>query len=119
MAKDERWLAKPTDSFAEAFPNIESIDFVVNPDPYDQYGRGSVRITRASPRSFVSCLNGRCRRGGFDFGQFLMNYSYAGEGVMEVDQTFPCNGDEGSPAGRRKGSPCMGAFHVKGLITFK
>jgi hypothetical protein len=119
VAKDEPWLTKPTNSFEEAFPNVAAIDFEIDPDPYKQFGKASVRITRASLRSFVSCPNERCRRGGFDFGQFLMDYTYSGEGVLEVDQIFPCNGDEGTPAGRRKGSPCMGSFHVKGSITFK
>jgi hypothetical protein len=30
----------------------------------------------------------------------------------DVDDTFPCNGDEGSPAGRRKGAACDNQFQV-------
>ena len=115
MSKSERWLAKPTNSFEEAFPNVQDISFQIDPDPYKQFAQAHpVNITRASPKSFVRCPNERCRRGGFDFGEFLLNHTYTGSGTTEIDNKYPCHGDEGSPAGKKKGATCGNAFHVKG-----
>ena len=120
MSKNERWLANPTNSFEEAFPNIERIEFQINADPYLQFaGNHQRNVTRGSAGSVITCPNPRCQRGGFNFGDFLSNHSYAGSGITEIDQTYPCHGDEGTPAGRRKGASCGNAFHVKGQIVFK
>ncbi|WP_062067769.1 hypothetical protein [Sphingobium baderi] len=122
MVNNERWLAKPTSNFEDAFPNIEAIDFEIDNNPwghYDRLGHHPIRITRVSPKSFVACPNRRCQRGGFNFGDFLANYSYGGKGTLEIENSYPCNGDEGSPAGRKRGQGCMNSFKVKGTITFK
>ena len=121
MGKTEPWLAGRTDDFSEAFPNIEAIEFTIDDNPWGWHnvrGHRPLRFTRASATSFIPCPNDRCRRGGFDFGTLLRNYSY-GSSITDIDQTLPCGGDEGTPAGRRKGESCMNSFKVKGTITYK
>jgi hypothetical protein len=121
MGETKPRLAHRTGDFGEAFPNVEAIDFSIDDNPwgwYDVRGHRPLQFTSASATSFIPCPNNRCRRGGFDFGTFLRNYTY-GSKITSVDQSYPCNGDEGTPAGRRKGDPCMNSFKVKGTITYK
>lgn len=118
---DKPWLASTTSDFGEAFPNVEAIDFTIDDNPWGWYNvRGSrpLHYTSASATAYVACPNDRCRRGGFDFGRFLMNHTF-GSKITSIDQSYPCSGDEGSPAGRKKGSACMNSFKVKGTITYK
>ena len=121
MGKTTPWLARSTGDFGEAFPNVEAIDFTIDDNPWGWYnvrGHRPLHFTSASETSFIPCPNDRCRRGGFDFGTFLRNHTY-GAKITDVDQSYPCNGDEGTPAGRRKGDPCMNSFKVKGTIKYK
>ena len=121
MGKTTPWLARSTGNFGEAFPNVEAIDFTIDDNPWGWYnvrGHRPLHFTSASATSFIPCPNDRCRRGGFDFGTFLRNHPY-GAKITDVDQSYPCNGDEGTPAGRRKGDPCMNSFKVKGTIKYK
>jgi len=121
MGKTTPWLARSTGNFGEAFPNVEAIDFTIDDNPWGWYnvrGHRPLHFTSASATSFIPCPNDRCRRGGFDFGTFLRNHT-CGAKITDVDQSYPCNGDEGTPAGRRKGDPCMNSFKVKGTIKYK
>lgn len=121
MDRAEPWLGRRTDDFNAAFPNIAAIDITIDDNPWGWYnvrGPRPLRYSSASATSSIPCPNDRCRRGGFDFGTFLRNYSY-GSKITDVDKTFSCGGDEGSPAGRKKGDPCMNSFKVKGTITYK
>lgn len=121
MGKTTPWLANRTGNFGEAFPNVEAIDFTIDDNPWGWYnvrGHRPLHFTSASATSFIPCPNDRCRRGGFDFGTFLRNHTY-GAKITAVDQSYPCNGDEGTPAGRRKGDPCMNCFKVRGTIKYK
>lgn len=121
MADTTPWLARSTGNFGEAFPNVEAIDFTIDDNPWGWYnvrGHRPLHFTSASATSFIPCPNDRCRRGGFDFGTFLRNHTY-GAKITDVDQSYPCNGDEGTPAGRRKGDPCMNSFKVRGTIKYK
>lgn len=121
MGKTSPWLANRTGNFGEAFPNVEAIDFTIDDNPWGWYnvrGHRPLHFTSVSATSFIPCPNDRCRRGGFDFGTFLRNHTY-GAKITEVDQSYPCNGDEGTPAGRRKGDPCMNSFKVRGTIKYK
>ena len=121
MGDTTPWLARRTGNFGEAFPNVEAIDFTIDDNPWGWYnvrGHRPLHFTSASATSFISCPNDRCRRGGFDFGTFLRNHTY-GSKITSVDQSYSCNGDEGTPAGRRKGDPCMNSFKVKGTIKYR
>jgi hypothetical protein len=121
MGTTKPWLAHNTGNFGEAFPNVEGIDFTIDDNPWGWYnvrGHRPLRFTSASATSFIPCPNDRCRRGGFDFGTFLRNHTY-GSKITDIDKSYPCGGDEGTPAGRRKGDPCMNSFKVKGTITYK
>lgn len=121
MSDTTPWLARRTGDFGQAFPNVEAIDFSIDDNPWGWYnvrGPRPLRFTSASATSHIPCPNDRCRRGGFDFGAFLSNHTY-GSMTTSVDQTYPCNGDEGTPAGRRKGDSCMNSFKVNGTIKYK
>jgi hypothetical protein len=121
MADTTPWMARRTIDFGEAFPNVESIDITIDDNPWGRYNVRSVRpmrFTSATAMSFVPCPNDRCRRGGFDFGSFLLNHTY-GCDITSIDETYSCGGDEGTPAGGRKGDPCMNSFKVSGTIKYK
>lgn len=114
MDKPELWLGQRTDNFNEAFPNIEAINFTIDDNPWGWYnvrGHRPLRFTSASATSFIPCPNDRCRRGGFDFGTLLRNYS-CGSKITDIDKTFPCGGDEGTPAGRKLGHLLINGFCV-------
>ncbi|PTQ12093.1 hypothetical protein CLG96_05865 [Sphingomonas oleivorans] len=119
--EDKAWLGGRAAYFDEAYPNVERIDFTIDDNLYgwlDIRGSRPLNFTAASSSRFVPCPNDRCRRGGFDFGAFLRNHSYESQ-ITTIDKTYPCGGDEGTPAGRRKGDPCMKGFKVKRTIVYK
>ena len=102
------FLGTTTDRDA-AFPDIESMTIVVEQDKYGYYSRDAwqrkSKYTKASIPRFARCLNPRCQQGGLDL-QHIATFSSDGE------HNYSCSGHEGSPKGRRVGSPCMNSFTV-------
>ena len=78
------FLGTTTDRNA-AFPGIAQIKFSVSQDPYG--------------------ANPRCQQGGLLTQQIVLFHP-------DGECDFPCNGHEGTPAGRRKGDPCDNRFKV-------
>lgn len=65
----------------------------------------------------MRCSNNRCKRGGYDIEQEIRNMIYSR--VTEREFILHCEGDEGSPKGRKKGQPCMNMLHVRLKLKYK
>jgi hypothetical protein len=63
------------------------------------------RFTKATMPRHLKCANPRCRQGGLDLQEIVINWG-------SMQRTFYCSGHEGSPKGRRKGDPCTNSFEV-------
>lgn len=100
--------------FESEFPTIEDAiirftesDFGNDP----KMGAWSLR----SNGPVMSCGNPRCQRGGYNFANEVHNMIYAD--VSEREIRLSCNGDEGSPKGRKLGRECL--QRLEGKITLK
>jgi hypothetical protein len=107
------FLGSTTDRNA-AFPGIEQIEFTVTQDSDGCYLREvwqrSARYSKADLPSHVRCANPRCQQGGLQTQQIVLFHP-------EGEHIFWCNGQEGTPAGRRKGDPCDNRFIVTLKVT--
>jgi len=65
----------------------------------------------------MSCGNPICQRGGYNFANEAHNMNYAGMSEREIQ--LSCNGDEGSPKGRRLGRECLQRLEAKITLKFK
>lgn len=115
------WLARPAADFSKAFPEIEEISISVEHDTLgfhdlsDWQRNSTYSIANVPPE--IACVNQRCQRGGLDLQSCIQNRvsqketHYVGE--------FACNGDEGSPKGRRPGQRCLNNSRVTIEIRYK
>lgn len=93
-----------------ALPGIASLELTVRQDPWGHHtdggsGRES-RYTLGDLPRHLGCVNPRCQQGGLDLQQVALFWP-------EGERSAPCNGHEGSPAGRRQGDPCDNTFLVE------
>jgi hypothetical protein len=114
--------AKPC-SFEEAFPEL--VEALIQ---YRESGDG-IRTFREDPASGtytnphqvreprMRCSNERCKRGGYDIEREIRNMIYGK--VIEREFVLHCEGDEGSPKGRRKGQKCLNLLHVRLKLKYK
>jgi hypothetical protein len=65
----------------------------------------------------MRCSNKRCKRGGYDIEQEIRNMTYGK--VTDREFILRCEGDEGSPGGRKKGNSCMNMLHVRLKLKYK
>jgi hypothetical protein len=106
--------------FHKEFPTITELEVRIEQDRNRYHTRSRhVRVyTLANhPRLFVPCVNPLCRRGGFDLTDLLITARDAGK--LDYSDEVPCNGDEGSPKGRRRGRPCNNWFKVSMRVRCK
>jgi hypothetical protein len=101
-------------SFSEAYSNVESaVVRFVESDACNEYPPNACNLISSGPR--ISCKNDRCNRGGYDFEQMLGFMVSQGEETKDFQ--MPCNGDEGSPKGRKPGKECL--MSIEGSIKVK
>ena len=111
--QSQPFLAKRT-SFSEAYPTVESaVVRYVESDFGSDYPPDAWNLISSGPR--MSCKNDRCNRGGYNFEQML--YFMVSQGEEAKDFQISCNGDEGSPKGRRLGKECL--MSIEGSITVR
>jgi hypothetical protein len=115
MTTHERTLFLGTSTDVnKAFPDIEAIDITITQDPYGHYlqhdWQRTSRFTKNTIPSRLRCANPRCQQGGLEL-QNIVLFSLDGK------HEFPCNGHEGTPAGRRIGAPCDNRFVVQLAVT--
>lgn len=102
-------FGEPTTDRKKAFPELKSLDITVIQDPL---GFGDTKVDRYNDTNFphtVRCSNSKCKQGGLEL-QNIVSFYENGE------HEFPCNGHEGTPAGRKIGPPCHIMFKVKLVI---
>jgi hypothetical protein len=101
-------------SFSEAFPNVESVK--IKYTTFDLLAKHSSGVWDfAQQGGQMRCPNYRCERGGFEFDNLVGDMVREGETWKDFE--LDCQGDEGSPTGRRKGRSCE--MSVKGQIEVK
>lgn len=109
MKKLHPFLGETTDR-NKALAGYKSLKITVRQDPYKHHTREDHQrlsiYTKANVPRHQKCCNPRCQRGGLDLQMLMMTLGNISE------QRFSCEGDEGSPAGRRKGNPCDNVFVV-------
>src|SRR2546426_909576 len=106
MSNIKPFLGK-TDKVNEAFPGVISLNVKITQDPFGHYtnrpGQNVSHFTLENLEKHVRCLNPHCQQGGLDL-QNIVAFSESGE------QTFSCNGHEGTPKGHKVGDACDNTF---------
>lgn len=114
---------RPTSSFEEAFPTVESLraevvesrEFERNFwEPKAPWIRS---FTKEYFRSAADCGNPRCYGGGVNLEALLREMVRECESEREV--TERCTGYEGSPKGRRNYGPYRNSFRVSMQVKYK
>ncbi len=110
-------------SFNKAFPDLEEAliqyyeigDGIESIRGYPSLGTYTNLHQVTEPR--MRCSNKRCRRGGYDIEQEIRNMTYSK--ATEREFILHCEGDEGTPGGRKKGDRCMNMLHVRLKLKYK
>jgi len=102
--------------FAAAFPEIESVRF-----QYELRGDGVYKWNATGVRDrvgeYIDCVNPICYNGGFSIGSLLRDMVGARETHREGIAT--CQGNEGSPKGRRVYRKCLNHWTYVIDLTYK
>lgn len=103
-------FGEPTTDRKKAFPDLKSLDIAITQEDMG-FGRASDlrKNHHFNEKDFpasVQCSNPLCKQGGLELSNIVRFYE-SGE------HDFPCNGHEGSPAGRKIGPRCHVTFKVK------
>jgi len=126
MAKTVRLmelLNGTTPFFAKAFPDIEEalIQYYETGDGVETVRGFPPAGTYTNPHQVqeprMRCSNQRCKRGGFDIEYEIRNMTYGK--ATEREFVLHCDGDEGSPKGRKKGERCMNMLHVRLKLKYR
>ncbi len=118
FAKSDFLFAEKTSSFEKAFPTIASFQVRVEED-----GRGVERWNhvrhygRNQVGEYLDCSNPLCYGGGFHLGNMVRTMEYSR--TTHEQDTFFCNGYEGSPKGRKRYGPCMNSFNATIDVEYK
>ncbi len=100
-------------SFEVAFPTIKNLSVHV-----EHYGHGITRWNKDryynkdnQPGEYIDCSNPLCYNGGFSIGSILREMIRNNE-IEKIDSLL-CDGNEGSPKGRRIYRKCMNMFKIR------
>ncbi|OQB79347.1 MAG: hypothetical protein BWX88_04882 [Planctomycetes bacterium ADurb.Bin126] len=105
-------------SFAQAFPEIDSIRVTVTEDGYGvTAGYNTRTYSTSSIGEYVNCSNSLCYNGGFDLGSIIRQI--VRERRTHAEEHRACQGYEGSPKGRRRYRSCINSFEIVVDITYK
>jgi len=110
MGELRRFLATES-SFSEAHPTIQAAKMSYVMSDYGSEVREGFWTPDDDPK--IRCLNPLCQRGGFDIGREVQMMICLG--LTSKDLNLRCDGDEGSPKGRRTGQPCE--YMLKGTLS--
>ena len=110
MGESRRLFSTPS-SFSEAYPAIKTVKFTCVMSDFGDIVCEGVWSSSDGPK--MSCRNPRCQRGGFDIEREIQMMTYSG--LTSKDLNLRCDGDEGSPKGRRTGQPCE--YMLKGTLS--
>lgn len=106
-------------SFQEAFPELEEARVEVEESGDGVYGenRRSVYSSRTFLGEYVNCSNPLCYNGGVSIGGIIR--SMLAQKQTQLETTSLCQGNEGSPKGRRIYRKCLNTFRIRVSLTFK
>jgi hypothetical protein len=106
-------------SFDEAFPEIDNLTVEV-----EESGHGISDCDRRStykkqyfPGEYIDCSNPLCYNGGFSMGSILREMVKNKQTELETSKL--CQGNEGSPKGRKIYKKCMNFFKIKVSVCYK
>ncbi len=110
------FLLGPKVLFSEAFPDIArmEVDVICTDSSEPTYVR---RYTETTAGQYVDCVNPLCYNGGFNLGVIL--HEMVRERETDREGTKWCQGNEGSPKGRRIYRGCGERFDYKIRLTLK
>lgn len=106
-------------SFDEAFPEIEDLTVEVEESGHgiSDWNRKSTYRKKYFPGEYIDCSNPLCYNGGFSIGSILSEMIRNKQTELETSKL--CQGNEGSPKGRRIYRKCINFFKIKVSIKYK
>ena len=105
-------------AFDEAFPEIDTINVTVVESGSGIYDQTSTRsYDKHSLGEYIDCSNPACYRGGFSVGSMIQGMVSHKE--THTEESTICQGNEGSPKGRRIYRKCINFFKVVIDIQYK
>lgn len=114
---------EPT-TFDKVFPSVQSLtlkgkehgDFQeVLSIPLER--RSTLHYTESNLPAKIPCSNPKCQQGGYEL-QWIIDGIVRGRDTY-YENTYHCNGHEGTPKGRRKGDPCCNYIDIKIELEYK
>ena len=106
-------------SFEEAFPEIEDLTVEVEESGHgvSEWNRKRTYRKQNFPGEYIDCSNPLCYNGGFSIGSILREMVRNRQTELETSKL--CQGNEGSPKGRRIYRKCMNFFKIKVSIKYR
>ena len=101
----------PKVSFEEAFPEIKAVKVLHRPVGAENWS------ARTRVGEYVDCTNALCHNGGFSVGEILR--AMVAREATDHEGLQVCQGNEGSPKGRRIYRKCMKMWDVKVHIDYR
>jgi hypothetical protein len=104
--------------FKEAFPEIEDVRVEVAKSGagIDEWNNHAI-YGKEDLGEYIDCSNSLCYDGGFSIGAILRDM--VSKKQMDLETSQLCQGNEGSPKGRRIYRKCVNYFKVKVSIKYK
>jgi hypothetical protein len=117
--KEANFVFSKKVSFAEAFPQIEDLVIEVEESGRDVWHGSSKSTYRMDhlPGEYINCSNSLCYNGGFSIGSILREMVRNKQ--TEIETGKMCQGNEGSPKGRKIYRKCLNMFKIKVSLTYK
>jgi len=115
--RESEYVFSSKTSFEEAFPQIKNVEIEV-----EEIGVGVSQWIGKSVYTrhvgeFIDCHNPTCYNGGFSIGKLLREMVKTRQ--TDLEETEFCQGNEGSPKGKRLYRKCWNKFNVKVHIDYK
>jgi len=104
-------------TFENAFPEIEHCIVEVHESGYGRSGRGEETHRYRNPGEYINCSNPVCYNGGFNIGGPIREMVRSRETHREGSAL--CQGNEGSPKGRRIYGKCMNFFKYQITVKYR
>ena len=105
-------------TFEKAFPDVAECLVEVEES---ELGRGvsewDRKRTYRNPGQYINCNNSLCYNGGFDIGSHI--YDMVRKRETSREDSAICQGNEGSPKGRRIYRKCLHSFKFNITIKYK
>lgn len=104
-------------TFEKAFPEIKNINFEVRENGKGTYNNGRTsHYCKIDISEYVNCSNPICYNGGFSIGAIIREMVYKKE--TDREGSTMCQGNEGSPNGRKIYRKCWNDFSYKIQIEY-